>query len=302
MVILSVMNSFDVLSTTSNSNSTSNSSPPIWMVFLGGEFTFSCMFQIGYHMIQACIEGGRSLSTFVVLSIMTGVALGQVIAGQMLIVDGVHLSAAFLLVTVYIISDSRGGESNGNKPSVSTKTAFYSPVRILVKVGSVLLIITGVLVLGMGLTVKRPSDIVPQLLWNGFGYEYNLLRTFGEESVQSNEFFTMLLCTMLGTICQTLCVGVWIWRSSIGSISCQQGLGFACSGVPLIILSNSISASHYKQMQFKDGQKCMIAHILLLLQTNCHLPVIWFIHELWIGTALENSNDIATTGRKQKIK
>lgn len=301
MVILSVMNSFDVLSITSN-DSTSNSSPPIWMVFLGGEFTFSCMFQIGYHLIQACIKGGRSLSTFIVLSIMTGVALGQMIAGQILIVDEVHLSVAFLLVTAYTISDSRGGESNGIKSSVSTqKTAFYSPVRILVKVSSVLLIITGVLVLRMGLTVKQPSDIIPQLVWNGFGYEYNLLRTFEAESVQSNEFFTMLLCTMLGTICQTLCVGIWIWRSSIGSISCQQGLGFACSGVPLIILSNSISASHYKQMQFTDGRTCMIAHILLLLQTNFHLPVIWFIHELWIRTALENSNDIAT-GRKQKRK
>lgn len=299
LVIQSVMNSFDVLGITSN-NSTSNRSPPIWTVFLGGEFTFSCMFQIGYHMIQACVKGGRSLSTFVVLSTMVGVVLGQIITGQMLIVDEIHTSVAFLLVIVYIITDSRGGESKDTKSSGSLqKLAFYSPVRILVKVGSLLLIMTGILVLGMGLTVKQPSDIIPQLFWNGFGYEYNLLQTFGAESVQSSEFFAMLLCTMLGTICQTLCAGIWIWRSSIGSISCQQGLGFACSGVSLIVFSNSISASQYNQMQFTDGRECMIAHILLLIQTNVHVPAMWLIHELWINTALPNPNDLANM-RKQK--
>ena len=47
MVIQSIMNSFDIFGVVSDTDK--GNVPPSWMMFLGGEFTFACLFQIGYH-------------------------------------------------------------------------------------------------------------------------------------------------------------------------------------------------------------------------------------------------------------
>ena len=112
----------------------------------------------------------------------------------------------------------------------------------------------------------------------------------------------MLLCTMMGTICQTLCAGIWIFQSPIGSDACKQGLWFSCSGVPLIILANAITTSLYQNMNFVEGRDCMIAHILLLVQTNAHLPVIWWIHNTWAEMLLDKSEESAATINEEPKK
>lgn len=259
-----------------------------WISFLGGEFTFSCLLPLGYHLLQASLQGGRSLSTLLVLSVLAGVALGQVVAENDVLVDSTWMLAMLAIILLYIVLDKRGGAPvYYGLDRTTVKTArFYSMVRIIVKIFSFLLLLTGIMVLGMGLTAKSPADLLPSLLWTGFGYEYNLVETFGKTTTESKDFFGMLLCTMLGTICQTFCLAIWMVLAPVGSPTCRQGLAFSCTGVPLIIIANSITAASYQKTEFTQGRDCMIAHIFLLVQTNAHIPIVWWIHELWMELAV----------------
>jgi len=311
-VVRLTMNGFDILSdgfflTMEDYSDGGGDDDKRWMAFLGGEFTFSCLIPLGYHLVQASLQGGRSLSTYLVLSILAGVTLGQCLGGGAAAVTSNHKKKGlwnyylFVGVLFYASIDKRGrpGITSSTPSTTMTKknVRFHSMVRFLVKLGSIGGIVTGIMVLGMGVTQSsNPSKMLPALVWTGFGYEYNLVQTFGRTTAESPPFFGILLCTMLGTICQTLCLALWTALAPVGSPACRQGLALSCTGVPLILLANACTAAIYQaRTTTKDddaffsqqqGRDCMIAHILLLVQTNAHLPIIWWVHELWVEMVL----------------
>jgi hypothetical protein len=160
---------------------------------------------------------------------------------------------------------------------------FGSVVRIIVKMGASLQIITAVFVIGMGVSTRHPDDLFPNLVWEGVGYRYDLVETFGNTTTSSFEFFYLILSTMMATILQTLCSGIWILASPLSSQATSDGLNAGIIGVPLIILANILTIAIYQQenSDFTTGRKCMIAHILLLLHANLHLPIVWGTYRIW---------------------
>lgn len=95
----------------------------------------------------------------------------------------------------------------------------------------------------------------------------------------------MILCTMLATICQTLVIGIVTLMSPVGSDAASEALTCGLVGVPLIITANAITMAIYGS-DFSAGRACMLAHILLLVQTNFYLPLIWWSHQAWKNSSI----------------
>jgi hypothetical protein len=169
----------------------------------------------------------------------------------------------------------------------SNQSPFYWPVLLVVKLQAVLQIITAIAVSSMGMTTVVPKDLLGKLQWEGWGHRYDLMETFGRRIVlESFPFFYVILCIMLATIFQTLFVGIWILYSSPLSFrDTSLGLTASCVGVSLIIVANAMTIRIYNgdYNGFLKGKECMIGHILLLIQANLYLPLVWLIYHFAYG-------------------
>ena len=180
----------------------------------------------------------------------------------------------------------------------------FTTVRALVKGNAILQIFTAVMVIGMGLSaVQGPNALLPNLLWEGSGYRYDVVATYGIEQTSSLGFFTLILATMLATIFQSLCLGISTWNAPLESHAIRQSLTWSLISVPLIILANAVTLAIYdRNDDFSNGSHCMVAHILLLVQTNIQTPIVWWVHGCWKRSFNHGTGTIISVNEEGLVK
>ena len=285
-----------------------------WVCFLGGEFTFSVLLPLGFHLLMTSTQGGKSISAFVALFILAGMTLAHGVASRFeftiedknMIIDNVSfLSKIIVVLTCYMIfcgmNDGTNPFFSSNIPRLTPQTSSATAVRILVKTVGFLNTLTAVFVIYLGLSVRSPAELLPNLKWEGFGYRYDIEETFGSQLKDSFGFFYLIMNTMVATIFQTLVIGLLILLSPFGSKAPNQAMVMGVAGVPMIILANALTMGMYSMEGFDQGQHCMMAHILLLVQTNIHVPIVWWIYETWYHGLTSPPNIGANGQEKEKM-
>lgn len=167
---------------------------PLWYAFLLGEFTLSVLLPLGVHGLltstRATAKVTKSVSTYLVLAIVMGLFLAHrsikededSAFGTMVGRNRMILLALLAFVLAYILFlDPGKRDTNPKTIRMANKGAdgavvyyTFQAVRLFVKLGGLFNVLAGCMVLYMGTSALGPPDLLPNLVWEGFGTRYDV--------------------------------------------------------------------------------------------------------------------------------